>query len=76
MGAYETFVEEIPPCSFHPDVPAEYDGKTKSGPWAYMCQACFVRVGVGLGLGRGQTLILLQGSAPVEPGHTTGEDSS
>lgn len=35
---------------------AEYDGKTKFGPWAYMCQQCFARYGIGLGLGRGQKL--------------------
>jgi len=35
---------------------AEYDGKTKFGPWAYMCKICFTKNGIGLGLGRGQKL--------------------
>lgn len=30
------------------------DGKTIHGPWANMCQACYIRYGVGLGLGLGQ----------------------
>ena len=30
------------------------DGKTKEGPWALMCPACFGKHGVGLGLGKGQ----------------------
>ena len=36
---------------------AKYDGKTKMGPWADMCQEHFDEFGVGLGLGRGQKLI-------------------
>ena len=35
---------------------AKYDGKTKMGPWAYLCENCFVRYGVGLGLGKDQIL--------------------
>ena len=31
-----------------------YDGKTKMGPWAYMCITCYTKYGVGLGLGKGQ----------------------
>lgn len=30
------------------------DGKTKQGPWGYMCQVCFPIHGVGLGTGKGQ----------------------
>lgn len=30
------------------------DGKTLSGPWALMCQACHLKDGVGLGMGKGQ----------------------
>ena len=30
------------------------DGKTKQGPWAYMCLSCYKAFGVGLGLGKGQ----------------------
>lgn len=36
--------------------PAEYDGKTRFGPWAYMCEKCFREYGSGLGVGRGQHL--------------------
>lgn len=35
---------------------AKYDGKTKGGPWAFMCESCFNTQGVGLGIGRGQKL--------------------
>lgn len=35
---------------------ATVDGKTRQGPWAYMCEECFARYGVGLGQGRGQRL--------------------
>lgn len=30
------------------------DGKTRMGPWANMCQACFIKNGQGLGTGKGQ----------------------
>jgi hypothetical protein len=36
---------------------AEYDGKTKSGPWAYMCKECMMRHGTGMGTGKGQKLM-------------------
>ena len=36
---------------------AIYDGKTKLGSWAYMCNQCFKIWGVGLGTGKGQILI-------------------
>lgn len=32
-----------------------YDAKTKHGPWAFMCQACFDKIGpkkLGVGLGQ------------------------
>lgn len=35
-----------------------YDGKTKMGPWAWMCPACFETHGVGLGTGKGQKYVL------------------
>ena len=38
------------------DKPAEYDGKTILGPWAYMCEQHFSKLGVGLGTGKGQKL--------------------
>lgn len=40
------------------EVEAKYDGKTTSGPWAYMCDDHFEQKGVGLGTGRGQRLIV------------------
>lgn len=36
---------------------AKYDGKTKFGSWAGMCERHFKLNGIGLGLGRGQRLI-------------------
>ena len=36
---------------------AQYDGKTKVGPWAYMCEEHFQIYGIGLGPGRGQRLL-------------------
>jgi len=59
----ETAVDEIPSCQFCTK-PAAYDGKTKGGPWAYMCWQHFEVYGVGLGLGRGQRLILGEGKEP------------
>lgn len=35
---------------------AKYDGKTKIGPWAYMCEPCFSSYGIGLGLGKGHKI--------------------
>jgi hypothetical protein len=43
-------------CDICGEVPALYDGKTRSGPWAYMCHKCMGLHGVGLGVGRGQML--------------------
>jgi len=55
-------VSELPNCDFcmigGVTEPAEYDGKTKQGPWGYMCQQHFDQYGVGLGLGLGQKLVL------------------
>lgn len=39
-------------------VPAQYDGKTTSGPWANMCTTHFGLYGTGLGTGKGQKLVL------------------
>ncbi len=47
-------------CDIHwydkktPGIVAHYDAKTKMGPWANMCEACFQEVGIGLGTGLGQ----------------------
>jgi hypothetical protein len=60
MGT-EVVVTNIPPCDFphglQSSPPAVVDGKTKMGPWAYMCQAHYAAYGVGLGTGRGQKLV-------------------
>jgi hypothetical protein len=53
----EVLVTEIPPCDFCGE-PAIMDGKTKAGPWAYMCSDCARVHSVGIGLGRGQKLVL------------------
>lgn len=50
---------------------AMYDGKTRFGPWAYMCQMCFQDNGVGLGTGQGQRLIVTTD----EPGRDNGADT-
>ena len=36
---------------------ALYDGKTSTGPWAYMCRKHFRKYGTGLGTGLGQRLV-------------------
>jgi hypothetical protein len=47
-----------PPCDLCKERPAYVDGKTRMGPWAYMCSPCFETYGVGLGMGRGQRLLI------------------
>lgn len=55
----EVEVLKIPDCNICQKSPAAYDGKTKMGPWAYMCEPCWEMYGVGqLGTGFGQRLIL------------------
>lgn len=55
-------VTELPNCYFcemeGKTEPAEYDGRTDIGQWAFMCQHHFDQYGVGLGTGKGQKLIL------------------
>lgn len=41
-------------CPRGDEVIAQYDGKTKWGPWANMCEKHFAEAGVGLGTGKGQ----------------------
>lgn len=61
----EAYVTEVPlgkHCDFHwmrarTAVPAMFDGRTRMGPWANMCEPCFIVDGVGLGLGIGQRLV-------------------
>ena len=53
-------VPKLPDCDFCGDE-AHYDGKTKIGPWGYMCKPCFREHGIGLGLGKGQELVVSKG---------------
>lgn len=61
-----TVVDKRPPCDMcrHrsnaalPPAEAQFDGKTKAGPWAYMCLPCYKLFGIGLGTGKGQRLYL------------------
>lgn len=53
-----TVVDKRPQCDMCRKAEAQYDGKTTSGPWAYMCLACYRLHGVGLGTGKGQRLYL------------------
>lgn len=63
----EVAVDKLPSCDFCKQNPlisyqaAQYDGRTKMGPWAYMCEEHFKQYGVGLGLGKGQKLVLKGG---------------
>jgi len=52
----EVEVAELPKCRFC-NTTAQYDGKTKNGPWTYMCQIHFNEYGIGLGTGKGQRLV-------------------
>lgn len=45
---------DVPGC----EEPAEYDAKTRRGPWGYFCQTHFDQFGCRLGLGMGQKLVL------------------
>jgi len=57
MAHTKVTVERLPKCDFCGRI-ARYDGRTKDGRWAYMCEGCFAIRGIGLGLGKGQELIL------------------
>ena len=52
----EVYVQELPKCDFCAK-PAFYDGATRMGPWAHMCEEHFKMHGIGLGTGKGQKLI-------------------
>lgn len=34
-----------------------YEGKTRKGPWAFMCNEHFKTNGTGLGIGKGQQIM-------------------
>lgn len=57
-----TVVEARPPCDLcrlqGKQVEAQFDAKTKMGPWAYMCLAHYKVAGIQLGTGFGQRLFL------------------
>jgi hypothetical protein len=53
----ETKISEDVRCDICKKEVAMFDGKTISGPWAYMCEVCYARNGKGLGLGKGQRLV-------------------
>lgn len=43
-------MDELPKCNMpNCEEEAEYDEKTKMGPWAYLCEAHHQEVGVGIG---------------------------
>ena len=59
MANTTTIIASIPKCDMCGKRPAYVDGKTLYGPWAYMCQPCWIIRGVGkLGTGFGQVLEL------------------
>jgi len=67
----EVEVAKLPQCDFCKQDPtilyqeAIVDGRTKMGPWAFMCRDCFKKFGTGLGLGRGQKLVTGNRRPPV-----------
>ena len=65
-GSKHTRVEvtKLPQCDFCKQDPtvlyqeAQYDGRTRMGPWAFMCREHFTQYGIKLGLGFGQELLV------------------
>ena len=54
-----TVVDKRPPCDFNAaHGEAHFDAKTRHGPWAFMCLACYKQHGIQLGTGFGQRLYL------------------
>lgn len=53
-----TIVESLPTCELCHKAEALFDGKTRIGPWAFMCLQCFGKFGIGLGTGKGQRMVL------------------
>ena len=47
------------------NTPAEFDGATSHGPWAYMCMLHFRMYGKGLGVGIGQELLAVDLTRPL-----------
>jgi hypothetical protein len=62
------YLPQLPKCDLC-DKTAEYDARTKSGPWAHLCPDHWSSETYGqLGTGYGQKLIVKGGSPQVEPG--------
>lgn len=58
----EVEVTRLPECDLCADgTPAQYDAKTRMGPWGNLCERHFQRDGIGLGLGKGQRLVVRGG---------------
>ncbi len=56
----EAKVSVLPKCDLCQNT-ASYDARTKMGPWGYLCEDCFEKVGPSkLGTGYGQRLILVE----------------
>lgn len=50
-------------------VPASYDARTKSGPWAFLCSTHFGLYGTGLGIGKGQRLVVVVTKEQADASH-------
>lgn len=63
MMSEEVKMAKMPRCDLCMDgTLAAFDGKTKMGPWAYMCEEHWKELGIGqLGTGYGQRLVLDNG---------------
>ena len=55
----ETKASKLPKCAFCGDI-AYYDGMTRMGLIAYMCESHFAQYGIGLGHDKGQWLVELK----------------
>ncbi len=55
----EVIVERLPKCDFC-ESDANYDAKTRPGPWANLCEMCWKQYAAStlLGIGIGQRLVL------------------
>jgi hypothetical protein len=72
MSTTKAYVASLPKCDFcaelgKPAVDAHYDGKTKLGPWASMCDEHWTMFGIGLGTGVGQEYVV--GEKPARDRH-------
>jgi hypothetical protein len=60
-GQYVKMGSSHPMCDVCCDHWASYDAKTVNGPWAFLCEQCFAKLGIGLGTGKGQRLVWDEG---------------